>query len=85
MLYLTTYQVHVHAVYVLVQLYAFFENGLYFILTEIYTSVEARITIRMGTGHIFDTNIWYTYGIACLAWTERHIFGANIIHISSIE
>ena len=36
------------AVYVLVQLYAFFENGLYF------TSVEARITIRMGTGHIFE-------------------------------
>ena len=71
------------AVYVLVHLYVFFENGLY--LNRNATSVEARITISMGTGHIFDKNIWYTYGIACLVWTERHIFGASIIHTSSIE
>ena len=42
------------AVYVFVQLYDFFEKGLY--LNRNATSVEARITMRMGTGHIFDTN-----------------------------
>ena len=73
---------YAYAVYVLVQLYAFFEN----VNRNLPDSVEARITIRMGTEHIFDTNnIWYTYGIACLMWTKRHIIGANIIHISSIE
>ena len=62
------------AVYVLVQF------GLYF--NRNATSVEARITIRMGTGHIF---VWYTYGSACSVWTERHIFAASIMLTPAIE